>query len=112
MVEHLPLAQGVILGSQDRVPHRPPLGEPASPSAYVSASASLCISHEKINKIFKSQKERTNTVRRDEEEHYFIIKKTIKIKQLNIYAANMGVPKYGNQIPTNVQELTVLKIIQ
>ena len=27
-------------------------------------------------------------------------------KQLNIYAANMGVPKYGNQIPINVQELT------
>ena len=90
MVEHLPSAQGVILGSQDRVPHHPPFGEPASPSAYVSASASLCISHEKINKIFKSQKERTNTVRRDEEEHYFIIKKTIKIKQLTIYAANMS----------------------
>ena len=105
MVEHLPLAQGVILGSQYRVPHQPPLGEPASPSAYVSASASLCISHEKINKIFKSQKERTNPVRRDEE-HYFIIKKTIKIKQLNIYAANMGVPKYRNQLTTNVQELT------
>ena len=66
-----------------------------SPSAYVSASASLCISHEKTNKIFKSQKERTNPVRRDEE-HYFIIKKTIKIKQLNIYAANMGVSKYRN----------------
>ena len=28
------------------------------------------------------------------------------MKQLNIYAANMGVPKYGNQIPINVQELT------
>ena len=37
---------------------------------------------------------------------------SIRIKQLNIYAANIGVPKYGNQIPTNVQELTVLKIIQ
>ena len=31
---------------------------------------------------------------------------SIRIKQLNIYAANMGVPKYGNQLPTNVQELT------
>ena len=85
MVEHLPLTQGVILGSQDRVPHRPPLGEPASPSAYVSASASLCISHEKINKIFKSQKEKTNTVRRDEEEHYFIIKKTLYQDQTTKY---------------------------
>ena len=28
------------------------------------------------------------------------------IKQLNIYAANMGVPKYRNQLTTNVQELT------
>ena len=45
-VWRLPLAQGVILGSQDRVPHQLPFGEPASPSAYVSASASLCISHE------------------------------------------------------------------
>ena len=71
VVEHLPSAQGVNLGSQDPVPHRPPLGEPASPSAYVSASASLCISHEKIHKIFKSQKERTNPVRRDEE-YYFL----------------------------------------
>ena len=32
-------------GSQDRVPHRPPFGEPACTSAYISASASLCISH-------------------------------------------------------------------
>ena len=28
------------------------------------------------------------------------------IKQLNIYAANMGVPKYRNQLATNVQEHT------
>ena len=34
VVELLPLAQVVILGSQDQVPHR----EPASPSACVSAS--------------------------------------------------------------------------
>ena len=31
---------------------------------------------------------------------------SIKIKQLNIYVANMGVPKYRNQLTTNVQELT------
>ena len=37
--------------SKDRVPHQAPCMEPASPSAYVSAS--LCVSHEKINKIFK-----------------------------------------------------------
>ena len=41
-VEHLLLAQGVILGSRDRVPPRAPCEEPASPSAYVSAS--LCAS--------------------------------------------------------------------
>ena len=32
-VKHLPLAQGVILGSHDRVLHRAPCMEPASPFA-------------------------------------------------------------------------------
>ena len=41
-VEHLPLAQGVIPGSWDRISHLAPCGEPASPSACVSAS--LCVS--------------------------------------------------------------------
>ena len=40
MVEHLPLTQLVIPGSGDRVPHQAPPGEPASPSAYGSASLS------------------------------------------------------------------------
>ena len=44
VVEHLPSAQGVILGSGDPVPHCAPCMEPASPSAHVSAS--LCVSHE------------------------------------------------------------------
>ena len=43
-VEHLPSAQGVILGSRDRVPHRAPCMGPASPSACVSASLSVCLS--------------------------------------------------------------------
>ena len=42
VVECLPSAQGVIPESQDRVPHRVPCREPASPSAYVSAF--LCLS--------------------------------------------------------------------
>ena len=37
-VERLPLAQGVILETQDRVPHQASCMEPAFPSAYVSAS--------------------------------------------------------------------------
>ena len=41
VVERLSLAQGVILESQDRVPNQAPCMEPASPSAYVSASLSL-----------------------------------------------------------------------
>ena len=41
-VKYLPLAQGVILGIPDRVPHQGPCMEPASPSACVSAS--LCVS--------------------------------------------------------------------
>ena len=35
VVARLPSAQGVILESQDRVPHRAPCREPASPSACV-----------------------------------------------------------------------------
>ena len=58
-VERLPSAQGVILETQDQVPHQAPCMEPASPSACVSASLSVslslcvcvCLSHEK-NKIF------------------------------------------------------------
>ena len=41
-VERLPLAQGVILGSWDPVPHGAPHREPASLSAYISAP--LCVS--------------------------------------------------------------------
>ena len=52
--ERLPLAQVVIPGSWDQVPHGAPCKKPASPSACVSAS--LCVSHEWINKIFKKRK--------------------------------------------------------
>ena len=41
-----PAAQGVILETLDRVPRQAPCMEPASPSACVSASLSLCVSHE------------------------------------------------------------------
>ena len=40
-VEHLPLAQGVILESWDRVPHQAPCMEPASLSA---CALPLCLS--------------------------------------------------------------------
>ena len=43
-VWHLPLAQGMILGSRDRVPRQAPCMEPASPSACVSASLSFSVS--------------------------------------------------------------------
>ena len=46
VVERLPLAQGVILESRDQVLHWGPCREPAYSSAYVSASLSLCVSHE------------------------------------------------------------------
>ena len=35
VAEHLPLAQGVIPGSGDQVPHWAPYKKPASPSAYL-----------------------------------------------------------------------------
>ena len=41
----LPLVQGAILEFQDRVPHRAPGMEPASPSSCVSASLSLYVYH-------------------------------------------------------------------
>ena len=53
VIEHLPLAQVVIPGSWDQVPHRAPCMEPASPSAYVSASLSVCLLG--LNKIFKNK---------------------------------------------------------
>ena len=40
--EHLPLAQFVILGSRDGVPHQAPRREPISPFAHVPASLSVC----------------------------------------------------------------------
>ena len=43
VVEHLPLAQGVILGFWDRVSHQAPRGEPDSFSVYVSASLSVSL---------------------------------------------------------------------
>ena len=46
VVEHLPLAQGLILEIRDRVHHGAPVKEPDSPSACVSASFSLCVSRE------------------------------------------------------------------
>ena len=46
VVELLSWAQVMILGSWDRVLHQASHREPASPSAYVSASLSLCVSHE------------------------------------------------------------------
>ena len=49
-VERCLRAQVVIPGSWDQVPHRVPSREPASPSA------SLCVSHEEINKnLFKNK---------------------------------------------------------
>ena len=43
MGECLPSAQGMVLESQDRVPHWAPCREPASPSACVSASLPLSL---------------------------------------------------------------------
>ena len=40
--------------------------------------------------------------------HYFIIKKTLYQEQTTkyLFSANMGVPKYRNQLKTNIQKLT------
>ena len=54
VVEHLPLAHGVIPGSWDQVPHWAPRRKPASPSACVSAPLSVSL----INKWIKSLEEK------------------------------------------------------
>ena len=46
VVEHLPLAQGMIPGSWDLVPHQAAHREPASPSACVS----FCLGLSLVNK--------------------------------------------------------------
>ena len=60
VVECLLLAQVVILGSWDGVPHRAPRiparEEPASPSAYVSASFSVTVMNKLIKYFFKCGK--------------------------------------------------------
>ena len=43
VVECLPSAEVMIPGSWDQVPHQAPCGEPASPSACVSASLCVCL---------------------------------------------------------------------
>ena len=43
-VKHLPSAQGLILETRDRVPHRAPGMEPACPSSGVSDPLSLSMS--------------------------------------------------------------------
>ena len=55
----LPVAQVVILGSWNRVPHQAHHKEPASPSAYVSIP--LCVSL--MNKQIKSFKKRERCLR-------------------------------------------------
>ena len=45
-VECLPLAQGMVPGSWDQIPHQASCMEPASSSACVSASLSFCVFHE------------------------------------------------------------------
>ena len=53
-VEHLSLAQSMIPGSWDQVPHQAPCKEPASPSACVSASLSVSLMN-KHNLFLKRQ---------------------------------------------------------
>ena len=43
VVERLPLAQVMVLESQNQVLHQPPCRETASPSAYVFASLSVSL---------------------------------------------------------------------
>ena len=59
---------------------------------------------------------KTKTVTRDTEGHYIMIKRSIKqedITVVNIYAPNIGAPKYIQQILTNIKrEIDNGQIIQ
>lgn len=55
VVECLLLAQGIILGSWDRVLHQAPCGETVSPSAYVPASFSVSLM-KKYKKSLRKEK--------------------------------------------------------
>ena len=55
-IECVPLAQVVILGSGNRVPHWAPCKKPASPSAYVSASLSVSLMSKQIKSFLKKDK--------------------------------------------------------
>ena len=57
MVERLPLAQVMIPGSWDRVLHQAPFREPASSSAYVSASLSVSLVSKEIKPLKKKKKD-------------------------------------------------------
>ena len=57
MFGYLPLAQGIILGSWDRVLNRAPHVEPASLPAYVSASLCVSLMNEYIFKNLKNKEE-------------------------------------------------------
>ena len=61
MVEPLPSAQGIILGSLDGVQHEASCREPAPPSAGVPAS--LCVSI--MNKIFKKEKKKHSEMKEE-----------------------------------------------
>lgn len=50
VVEHLPLAQVMILGFWDQVLHWAPHRESACPSAYVSVSLSVSLKNKQTNK--------------------------------------------------------------
>ena len=60
--------------------------------------------HIRQKRLFK-----TNTVSRDKEGHYITILGSIQqedITIINIYAPNIGAPKYIKQILTNIKEET------
>ena len=104
MVERLPSAQGVILGSWDPVPHQTPHREPASSSANVSASL---ITHNPKLFLFCFVYKRSFTVSKKKRAIPQYIKKLWK------HLAGVDVPSTGGNkspfastllLPGNIQE--------
>ena len=103
VVEHLPLAQVMIPRSQDRVTHQAHCREPASPSAYVSASLSVSLMNEWIKSLKKKVIIFLSSSSR-------LPEKISKFNKIHYYCANFSFIKYMEQRET-VLETVVSQIL-
>ena len=62
--------------------------------------------------LYQTKSTLKQTIMRDKEERYIILKRTLEqeyITIVNIYAPNMGAPKYLKQLITNIRDIIVIQ---